>query len=385
MKKYFFLAAIAVLALASCSSDETIASQANSEANEISFRPLMNNVTRASSIDAGSGINGLQTIGFYVTATKTSDHSVYFSDQLYKMQSANLWKPYNTSSSSYIHIYWPTGENVLDFHAYAPVATIYPSTSQLMINNTSVGTLNGCPEYTVTPSLSASSQIDFIYATITDQDKDNGSMPLTFAHKESQVGVQLKNTDPALNFTVSEVSICNIKKSGVFKYRTTPSTGMAWGDLGEKDDYGQTGLSITKNGEQIATLAGETWILIPQGLATPTTDGEYTSSSEYATYNGAYIKVKYKCQNNADNSYYAGSAESWVEGIWPISTNASATTWAPGYNYTYTIDLKGGGYYKQNDNSGTAALKRILNLSEITFATVTVSNWTSGGTTDVGM
>lgn len=380
MKKKLLILAVAGFALASCSSDETVNSLATSDANEISFRPLMTGVTRASSIDAGSGVYGLQSIGFYVTATKTSDHSVYFNDQLYKMQSANLWKPYNTSSSSYTHIYWPTGEDVLDFHAYAPVASIYPTTSQLMINNTNVGTDNGCPEYTVTPSIAASSQIDFIYATLTGKDQADGSLPLTFTHKESQVGVQLKNTDPALNFTVSEVSICNIKKSGVFKYRTTPPAGMAWGDLGSPQDYGQSGLSITKNGEQIATLAGETWILIPQVLATPTTDGEYTSSSEHATYNGAYIKVKYKCQNNTDNSYYAGDGNNWVEGIWPINT-----TWEPGYHYTYTIDLKGGGYYERNDDSGTAVLKRILNLTEITFATVTVSSWTSGGTTEVTM
>lgn len=371
MKKYFFTFAVAVLALASCSSDETIASQATSESNEISFRPLNNGMTRATSLD----ITSLRSSGFYVTATFTSGHTAYFADQLYKEETSNVWKPY--TGGAYTHIYWPTGSDVLDFHAYAPQATISPSESQLMINNSNVTTLNGCPEYTVTPHVSASSQIDFIYASLTGKDQDDGSMPLTFGHMESQVGIKLSNTDGALKFTVSEVSICNVVESGVFKYRTTPSSGMAWGDFGGPDEYAQTGLSITKDGVQSATDAGTTWILIPHALAKPTTDGQYEGTVDLSTYAGAYIKVKYKCQNKQDNSYYAGGTDSWVEGIWPISTNASPATWAPGTHYTYTIDLKGGGYYEKNQAEPSGAtLDRILNLNEITFATVTVSDWT---------
>ena len=47
MKKNLFILAVAGLALASCSSDETVASQATSQANEISFRAFNNGMTRA--------------------------------------------------------------------------------------------------------------------------------------------------------------------------------------------------------------------------------------------------------------------------------------------------------------------------------------------------
>ena len=374
MKKFFFFAAIAAIGLASCSSDETIASQATNASNEISFRPLNNGMTRATSLD----ITSLRSSGFYVTATFTSGHTAYFADQLYKEETSNVWKPY--TGSAYTHIYWPTGSDVLDFHAYAPA----DDDTQLNVSNSNVTSLNGCPEYTVVPAVSASSQIAFIYATLTGKDQNDGSLPLTFGHMESQVGIKLSNTDGALIFTVSEVSICNVVESGVFKYRTTPSSGMAWGDFGGLDEYAQKGLSITKDGVQSATDAGTTWILIPHTLAKPTTDSQYASSSDGAAYEGAYIKVKYKCQNKTDNSYYAGGAETWVEGIWPISTNASATTWASGTHYTYTIDLKGGGYYETNKADTDAGLDRILNLNEITFATVTVSDWTPSNST-VGM
>ena len=73
MKKFLFFAAIAAISLASCSNDETIASQATSESNTISFRPLNNGMTRATSLNLAS----LQTNGFYVTATYTSGHTAY--------------------------------------------------------------------------------------------------------------------------------------------------------------------------------------------------------------------------------------------------------------------------------------------------------------------
>lgn len=367
---------MAALGFVACTSDETVASQATSEANEISFRALNNGVTRATSLD----ITSLQSSGFYVTATFTSGHTAYFADQLYKEETSNVWKPY--TGGAYTHIYWPTGSDVLDFHAYAPA----DDDSQLNVSNSNVTTLNGCPEYAVEPAASASSQIDFIYATLTDKDQADGSLPLTFGHMESQVGIKLSNTDGALKFTVSEVSICNVVKSGIYKNRNaSPSTAttMAWEDFGAPRAYAQT-VNMTHDGVTSAADAGTTWILIPHALAKPAVghDGEYAGSVALSTYAGAYIKVKYKCQNKTDNSYYAGGdGDNWVEGIWPISTNASAATWAPGTHYTYTIDLKGGGYYEQNDNSGTATLKRILNLTEITFATVTVSNWTPSNST----
>ena len=378
-KRITFFAFAAALAFCySCSNDETIASQATSESNEISFRPLTNGVTRATSLNLAS----LQANGFYVTATYTSGHTAYFSDQCYKEEASNVWKPW--TGSAYTHIYWPTGDDVLDFHAYAP------SDAQLVVSNANVATLNGCPEYTVTPVPAAASQVDFIYATQTGKDQNDGSMPLTFTHKESQIGVKLLNSDGSLKFTVSEIAICNIAQSGVFKNRDaspTTATTMGWGDFGSVTSYSQTSLSITKDGVAEATDAGTTWILIPHALANPTTDGQYASSDNGAAYNGAYIKVKYKCQNKLNESvYYAGGAESWAEGIWPISTNSSATTWTPGYYYTYTIDLKGGGYYETNQAEPSGAtLDRILNLNEITFATVTVSDWTGPNNTNVGM
>ena len=388
MKKKLLILAVAGLALASCSNDETVATQVNRGANEISFRTNVNGVTRAADIDAGDGTNGLKTIGFYVTAAyTTATPTLYFNDEHYMLASSDpsdVWKPTDDNGSTWKIIYWPEGSDVLDFHAYAPATG-----TQLSVSNTNIGTLNGCPEYTVTPAAttdatSANTQIDFVYATLTNKDQADGSMNLAFNHKESKISINLKNTDAALTITVSEVALCNITQSGVFKNRNatdaTINTTMEWGDFGALTTYYQT-LASPIAYTTPAAQAGSSWILIPHTLDKPTTDGQYVSETTGAAYDGAYIRVKMKVQSTTNPTiYYAGDADNYVSAIWPISTNASATTWLAGTHYTYTVDLAGGGYYETNQATPSGAtLDRVLNLHEITFATVTVTGW---GTSD---
>lgn len=371
MKKKLLILAVAGFALASCSNDETVASQVNTGANEISFRPLMNNVTRATSLTTTDFSGG--STSFYVTATYATEHTAYFSNQEFKWNSTNSkYEPY--TGTAFTTIYWPTSN--LDFHAYA----CNGAASQVTVSNTAVANENGCPQYTVTPNTAAANQTDFVYATLTNQAPNTGNMALTFGHKESQIGVVLKNTDAALTITVSEVALCNIVPSGTFKNRdASPSTSttMGWGDFGSPlTTYYQTLASATTYTTSAA--AGSSWILIPHPLANPTTDGEYTGSTTGDGYNGAYIRVKMKVQSATDASvYFAGDANNYVSAIWPISTNTNATTWAAGTHYTYTIDLSGGGYYETNQATPSGStLDRVLNLHQITFATVTVTDWT---------
>jgi len=383
MKKSLFILATAALVFASCNNDVKIdENKTLDDANEIAFQPVVTRVKRAPAA-ADQDATSLVTSGFYVTAAfTTSTPTLYFADQHYMRASTgpDVWKPTDDNGSSWKTIYWPVGSDVLDFHAYSPV-----SGGQLSVSNANIGTLNGCPEYTVTPAATtnattADTQIDFIYATLTDKDQADGSMNIEFGHKESKISLNLKNTDAALIITVSEVAFCNIAQSGVFKNRdAAPSTTttMEWGNFGALTTYYQTLAPATIYTTQAA--AGSSWILIPHTLAKPTTDGEYTGSTTGDGYNGAYIRVKLKVQSATNASvYFAGDADNYVSAIWPISTNASATTWAAGTHYTYTIDLKGGGYYEKNQATPSGAtLDRVLDLHEITFATVSVSDWST--------
>ena len=109
-KKLFFLA-IAALGLAACSNDDVVEiNQSLEDANTISFRPVVTNVTRATDITASS----LQTSGFTVFATETGKpysgegSGPYFPETSFTYSAGTY-----TSATKY---YWPsTGK--LDFIA----------------------------------------------------------------------------------------------------------------------------------------------------------------------------------------------------------------------------------------------------------------------------
>ena len=379
MKKNLLILAVAAVALASCSNDETIAVNQGGD-NSISFNSYVSGMTRATSLQTID----LNTEGFFVTATYTTDRgSAYFTDQQYKYNSAEgheRWEPW--TGEAFKTIYWPNQTaDVLDFHAYA---LDHSKRTQLNANTYGLAEENGCPRYVVIPDDDAADQIDFVYATLTGKDYQDNSMSLDFNHVESQVSVKLKNTESGLLFTISEIAIFNIKGSGIYKNRDanpTTATTMSWGDWGSGRNYSQTlGSEIVQDGISDAVNAGTSWILIPQSLATHETPNEYASNDEGAAYEGAYIRVKMKVQSTANNAvYYAGDASNWAYAIWPISG-----AWTPGYHYTYTIDLSGGGYFEFNQNDNDADIDRVLNLTPITFATVSVSAWTTSNS-DVAM
>ena len=73
--------------------------------------------------------------------------------------------------------------------------------------------------------------------------------------------------------------------------------------------------------------------------------------------------------NSADGTVVA--AKQWC--CFPIDI-----AWTPGYKYTYTIDLAGGGYQEKNDGSETTEttdLDPVLEDAEIFFVNCTIDAW----------
>ena len=388
MKKFFFFAAIAAIGLASCSNDETIASQATSESNAIGFRAFVKNVTRG--IDAN-----LASTGFRVTATKTNDAStVYFT---------NVDFTGSTTFTSETKYYWPSGYN-LDFYAYAPISAEYVGEGKQIVP-TSDGSAYSAAAYNkfiVTPATTAASQIDLVYARTNNWGKATGaatnhSIPtdadgvtINFRHAESKVLIKLYNSNSNIKVVVRDASICNINNTGVFTFADTNTDGQntgsgttlsssTWSSSGS-GSYSQTDESETKFNVASGSAAqvGQDWILIPQSLTYATTY-DNTQSAPYP-FTGACIKVNLKILNNAtggDASYIVGSATGenggYVTALWPLKS--TPTAWEMGKRYTYTVDLAGGGYYEGN-NTGDAGLDPILSGAEIKFVSVTVDDWT---------
>ena len=165
MKKNLFILAVAGLALASCSSDETVNSLATSEANEISFRANANGLTRAADIT-----NAADLKSFNVYAFKTGETTpAYFS---------NIPFVGPTTYNSAQKYYWPTYN--LDFYAWS-------ANSAANGDRTADVTATAYNSYTVTVQADASNQADFIYASKTNVAKTATVTELNFSHKESKL------------------------------------------------------------------------------------------------------------------------------------------------------------------------------------------------------
>lgn len=395
MKKFFFFAAIAAIGLASCSNDETIASQATSESNAISFRPLATSLTRSADITTTN------LSSFWVTANLIAGSSVtnYFGGETpVQFSDANIGTGDGQHAStagtytSATKYYWPSSGK-LDFIAFAPAT------------GTDITTRTDSTHFSVTPNATPSAQQDFLYAVVRNQTKAaNGTgVVLNFRHALSKVIIKLKNSSTDLHFTVKDVAIGNILPTGAFapvyyltdqigfctnnesaKSNTTIAsesgyyiTGAAWTPSGTAREYKQTaGTTAYAVNTSEAVALSHDMILIPQGL-TAQTGYETAAGDNNGKFLGAYISVELKIQD-AQNHYIVGSGEDYVTAMWPLA----ALTWLPGHRYTYTVDLIGGGYYPTDQNDD-GTLDPILDNSEIKFVNVTIDNWIDATGIDV--
>ena len=398
MKKTFFFAALAAVALASCSSDETVATNdAAQDANVIGFRALNDGVTRAA---AKSSFATNDVIDVYATYDGTTK---YFQADFTKQADANF-----TSVAKY---YWPSNIGTT-YASYTEYNTAYGTSlteeqftaldaeakKRTMTFNAFYGAAQssstpGSLAAAYTPDALASNQTDILYAKHSTTSKEPSGVLLNFRHMLSQINVQAQNTNNAISVDISGVRIGYVKSSGTFAYTDAATDTKNSGKLAQStwtptdfvapesghtyaDDYkyDQT-VTKTLNG---TTAAGELtsyvpWMLIPQDMTGSTTQYQNAKADGTAAdapdLGGAYIALKMTIYN------WNGSArgaviipEQWC--YWPISTN-----WNPGYNYIYTVNVANGGYMP-TDTNGDKNLDSVLGSPIEISVSCTVDDWT---------
>lgn len=361
MKKFLFFAAIAAISLASCSNDETIAVN-NSSGNEIAFRPLMNNVTRAF---AEVTTSTMASSGFYAVAYNTSDNSQYFDPELFNVISSSEYR------ASTPH-YWPTTGN-LDFIGY------YPNVDAQFTHPT-------WNTFTLSPADDVSTHNDYVVAATINQAKASSTsgVPMHFKHLGSQIILKVYNSKGNtgnIKATVTGWKIGYLSKSGTYTFASSTATASAItaptiAEGSQKtgnvpNAYSQTVSSTVISGE-IYDTSGEAMQLGNPVLIVPQTATMFTSTSDYATGGylpGAYIAVKMLIEDLSGNDLADATVdEIWA--AWPITNN-----WVAGTKYTYTIDLSQGGYKEKDTEAVGQDVKPWLDGSEIFFSSVDVTPW----------
>ena len=367
-----------------CTSDETVAVNQN-DTNEISFRPFVNGTTRAADISQ----MGLRDCGFTVFANVRNTNTNYFPETLFS------WDGTSSSYISNTKYYWPSGDNGLDFFAYT---NSKPADHASQVSHAALTKV-----FTVTPDASAEYQTDLLIGCVLGQYKNNcpNGVSINFRHAESMVTIKLKNSSTTTTVTVGTVTLGNVYTTGTYTFTgstnnaeepsTTTDTGTSndgkylkyddWSGQATKGTYAQDPSSTSFTSATAVYQLYHDMILIPQTL---TNANAYASESAGAVFNGAYISIPLKIQNKTNSAYIVGAESgenAYVTALWPLP----ATKWLPGYHYTYTVDLAGGGYYPTNQSTiGTGdALDPILSGAEIKFVDVTVDSWSDQTNIDV--
>lgn len=368
MKKSLFFAA-AALALASCSQDEVL--EVN-RGEAIAFRTVVNGNTRATEVSAFANDDVINVYADYAG-------SKYFQDDF-------------TFSATGFHsankYYWPATVNATNAVTFSAIFNADQDADD-------PGKISS-----FAPETAAADQVDVLFAKTKVTDVTAGikstGVVLNFRHALSEVIVNVKNTNAAMQFDIKEVKFAYLSTQGDFDASgvddtDTKATATAnhlaqsvWSNLtpaaasrtaanaysqeSEKDGFAET----------TATALGDPWMLVPQTQAKATA---YTATTTDAKMNGAYIGVKMIIKNAEDEAVIAGG----TDGIWCCWP--AAIDWKPGYKYTYTIDLKDGGYKEGNDGEDateTTDLDPVLDGAEIFFsADCTIDDWFDGGDTDV--
>lgn len=280
MKKFFFCAAAAIVALASCSKTQVVY---NDAPQEIGFKAVTGVMTKASTL-------GDQNTTMGVFANYNKDKAVYFGNTSFSHVSDDVWGA-NPKK------YWPL-EGELDFAYYAPydaTAASWTYTAEatklaITIDNTG-------------------RQTDWLYGTsvLKKQTKNNAGMAVNLRHALAKITVNV--TSDLERLVINSVTVKNTVQSGTLNvnYLTTDE------DL----TNGDSKLTWT-------STSNKDWVIIPPS---------YTLSEEMTNATGTCyvipsgqtkIEMSYSLPDDATQHSY---------------THTLSGNWVDGTSYTYNISI----------------------------------------------
>lgn len=304
MKKHIYMAAIAALAIVSCSKDE-IKDANNGQA--IDFRTMM---TRAAEVTTA----GLSDI--WVTATSQSETN-YFTDLQFSRNG-----DYFKSETSY---YWPSDGSTLQFYAYSPCEESFAG--DVNIDKTSQSVTG------FTPAADITDQVDFIVATASgSKDDAKEGVGLVFDHALSQIEIKALSSNAGYVYKVAGVRIGKVISKGDFNFAS-----KGWSLSSEKADYevlyNNAPRTLTEEAQTLMASENDNAMLIPQQLVAWNAESDKTNEDM-----GSYLAVLVNISTSAGAQVFPQETEAYGWIATPIDAK-----WDDGFKYVYTLDLKDGG------------------------------------------
>ena len=379
MKKLLLLAPIAVLALASCSNDEQIAQSPALNAQEVTFRPVVNGTTRTITTDANF-------TGFTVEASITNGGTYAF------------WKGVDATVPSAA----PTAEGSVKNSLTLPVTKDPTSGKWELLDgarwywsskNAEASFIGYTEKGEVSVAEDVASQKDVLvaYNKGAASSFDNG-VPMLFRHVLSQIVVKADNKDADIRqIKVAAVRFHNFGKTNTLTLPSSETTAdnFKWYDATSATDgykpwagnpttqsekwtyyknvvdntakYAGAGDAITLNASaQEITFKGAVLMLPQTNAAAASSDFVQTgTNTANPNANGkAYIDVLIQVQAIGTA---ANTTDTWKNAIYPTiaSTETTLTNqlfawvavpvefdWKPGYKYTYVLHFSENGIGK---------------------------------------
>lgn len=237
MKKFFFCAAAAIVALASCSKTQVVY---NDAPQEIGFKAVTGAITKA----VQTKNNFTQDMG--VIAYQSGKTDVYFTNaQFEKKNDATTWNGKTPQ-------YWPIASS-LDFFVYSP----YQASSDVTPTVTPTNTAESKTLQVVVAD-NSEKQDDYLYSTafIIGKSKTSGNIKVNFNHALANVIVKFKGAEV---ITISNAKLNGTYQSGTYTVTYGNTAEVAWSNQGT-----ETSLDLYNGQLNPQTYSESSWLVVPE-------------------------------------------------------------------------------------------------------------------------
>lgn len=371
MKNSVIYMAMAAVALASCSKDET------SEVNlgtPIEFRTAVG--TRAET--ASTPIQNC-----FMSAVDKDDKPV-FSIQEFTDPDGD----YTLTHAQGLQYYWPADGSDVTFYAFTPTAvrSSHNETPEATIGPHTIS--NFIPNYPYTSNnvTSNATQYDLMGAVATGNKNSNG-VTLTFKHLLSNIEIQAMSANTSYKFEVIGWRLANVKIKGSFDL-TNQEAGWTFGETPELYTYTyrlSQSESIELNDSYKVLhnfeLTNTPWpiYMIPQQL-TPWEPDKATTSQ------GAYMALLVRITSKTTGAViYPTEAENAIQKAYDWVAVPLSTNWMVGKKYVYKLDFTNGAGNVAPDlddptqtPGGLRPGDQVLSNIKISFTVNEIDDWGNG-------